>query len=115
MQRDLYRIEPLHAESLSPTDWLIRSQTPKLVQQLADQLGCGTDELFASKGDALYMHAGLLIHYLLTAIPESGAALGQLADHDGRLTREHAEAKLAEFFNDETAAAIVGAVPAVKT
>ena len=50
MNRDLYKVEPLHAESLSPTEWLVRPQTPRLVRQLADQLDCGTDELFASKG-----------------------------------------------------------------
>ena len=53
----------------------------------------------------------MLVIYLLTAVPEAGAALGQVDGYEGRLTREHAEARLAEFFNDETAAAIVGAVP----
>ena len=110
MQRDLYRIEPLHAESLSPTDWLVREQTPELVRRLADQLGCKTGELIAGEGGELYMHGALLIHFLLSTIPESGLTLQQLDPPAGR-QREHIEFALSRFFNDEISMVIAGPRP----
>jgi len=113
MKRDLYRIEPMHAESLSPTEWLVRGQTPRLVRRLADQLGCETDELIAGEGGELYMHAGLLIHFLLSTIPECGLTLQQLDPPAGR-QREHVEFALSRFFNDEAAMLIAGSRPSTE-
>jgi len=97
--------------TLTPPQWLTQASTPKLVKRLAETLGCETSDLFGSEDGELFTHPALLVVYLLTAIPEAGAALRQLADHDGRLPREHAEARLAEFFSDEAAMVIAGSRP----
>jgi len=113
-QRQLFRLDTFvsDATTLSPPQWLTQASTPKLVKRLAETLGCNTGDLFDSRDGELFVHPALAVVYLLTAVPEAGAALGQIDGYEGRLTREHAEARLAEFFSDETAAAIVGAVPA---
>jgi hypothetical protein len=111
--RILFRIEVLHDTLPSPVGWLVNASTPALVKRLADELGCGRDELFANHGGQLWMHPALLICYLLHALPESGIPLRQLVPGDGH--REQVEFKLAQFFSDEAAMAIAGSRPDDKT